>query len=217
MQIHTTDDDVNGGAREDDYDLTQQLSSDILQTIEISKIVEIGILAFLYYNISTRWYKDDKLKNNDLVQQAPISLCIESSSDILFKRLMIIDKNMAVYNEGSIDIAISTNSYDELIIGLCQDFFQVSNQLILNNKLICRILQILLFLLGKEDFLAEQKVLWKFKIHMQKKGNLLSNIDNIQPSSEELQPNREKDTRKQCQKCSQRGHNRVTCKLLLVM
>ncbi|PKY46588.1 hypothetical protein RhiirA4_461485 [Rhizophagus irregularis] len=47
MQIHTTDDDVNGGAREDDYDLTQQLSSDILQTIEISKIVEIGILAFL--------------------------------------------------------------------------------------------------------------------------------------------------------------------------
>jgi hypothetical protein len=35
---------------------------------------------------------------------------------------MIIDKNMGVYNEGSIDIAISTNSYDELIIGLCQGF-----------------------------------------------------------------------------------------------
>lgn len=30
---------------------------------------------------------------------------------------------------------------------------------------------------------------------MQRKGKLLSNIDNIQPSNEELQPNRKKDTR----------------------
>ncbi|CAB4488033.1 unnamed protein product [Rhizophagus irregularis] len=65
------------------------------------------------WHISTQWYKDDKLKNNDLVQQAPISLCIESSSDN----------------------AISINSYDELIIGLFQGFLS-SKQSIDTNHVI---------------------------------------------------------------------------------
>ena len=39
--------------------------------------------------------------------------------------------------------------------------------------------------------------------------------DNIQPSNEESQPSREKDTRKHCQKCGQKGHNRVTCKTVI--
>ena len=31
--------------------------------------------------ISAWWYKYDKLSNNELIQQSPISLCIESFSD----------------------------------------------------------------------------------------------------------------------------------------
>ncbi|PKY46589.1 hypothetical protein RhiirA4_461486 [Rhizophagus irregularis] len=112
---------------------------------------------------------------------------------------------MAVYNEGSIDIAISTNSYDELIIGLCQGFLS-SKQSIDSEQQI-----------DLQNITNPVISTREGRLPSRAKRNLLSNIDNIQPSSEELQPNREKDTRKQCQKCSQRGHNRVTCKLLLVM
>ena len=45
--------------------------------------------------------------------------------------------------------------------------------------------------------------------------NTNSYDDNIQPSNEESQPSREKDTRKHCQKCGQKGHNRVTCKTVI--
>lgn len=165
--------------------------SDILQTIEISKIVEIWCLNFScskknqfvvlmvdglhrctcnmlithgypcrhFYKIlrtssnakwhigliSTRWYKDSKLNNNDLVQQTPISLCIESPSDnisinnnvfnfeylkqvhgneLYTPALQKINDNRQKYGRAYglmkevIDIAINTNLYDELI-GLC--------------------------------------------------------------------------------------------------
>src|SRR5207248_5564857 len=91
--------------------------------------------------ISARWYKDDKLSNNELIQQSPISLCIESfldqinidnsfnleylkkicSNGLYTPALQKVNNNRQKYGcaygllREVIDAAIHTDSYDELI------------------------------------------------------------------------------------------------------
>ncbi len=93
-----------------------------------------------------------------------------------------------------------------------RDFFRVNNQLNLDLQIITN--PVISTRKGRPSGRAKSTI--EIQDSHAKKRKLLSNIDNnIQPSNEESQPSREKDTRKHCQKCGQKGHNRVTCKTVI--
>ena len=108
-----------------------------------------------------------------------------------------------------IDIAIYTDSYDELI-GLCQGFQKSIKSELLNDS---HHITNPIISTRKERQPGRAKSTIEIQDSHIKKRRCLANIDtNIQSSNKDLQSNREKDTRKRFQKCGQRGHNHVTCK-----
>ena len=117
---------------------------------------------FNFYNetsfrlISSRWYKDEKITSNIIIQD-PISLCSNTSdnaiisdanfnlghitkirgSELYTSNLQELNNNRIKYGRAhgmmkkAIDLALATNSYEELI-GICQDFL-TSKKENLNN------------------------------------------------------------------------------------
>ncbi|CAG8713114.1 18552_t:CDS:2 [Rhizophagus irregularis] len=96
--------------------------------------------------ISSRWYKDDKIASNSITQQAPISICSSEDnatnnitnfnlghitkirgSELYTPILQELNNNRIKYGRAhgmlkkAINLALATNSYEELI-GMCQDF-----------------------------------------------------------------------------------------------
>ncbi|CAB4396762.1 unnamed protein product [Rhizophagus irregularis] len=96
--------------------------------------------------ISSRWYKDDKIASNSIIQQAPISICSSEDnatnnttnfnlghitkirgSELYTPILQELNNNRIKYGcahdmlKKAINLALATNSYEELI-GMCQDF-----------------------------------------------------------------------------------------------
>ncbi|RIB11965.1 hypothetical protein C2G38_2042230 [Gigaspora rosea] len=163
-----------------------------------------------------------------LIQHNPISLCVESSNNYAVANafnleyikqlrggelytpvLRNINNTWSKYGyayglmKKVINIAINSNSYDELI-GVCQQLL-TSKQLSLNedgqseNAPIAN--PIISTRRGRPPGRAKSDV--EIQESSTKKRRNLFNIDtNIQPS----------DNRKRCKRCGEKGHNRATCK-----
>ncbi|CAG8714822.1 13320_t:CDS:1, partial [Dentiscutata heterogama] len=174
---------------------------------------------------------DNKIDNDQdfLMQHNPISLCIESSKDYAVTNytfnlehvkqlqggelytpvLRNINNTRSKYGyayrliKKIINVAINSNSYDELI-GLCQQFF-TNKQLALNeddqSENIPIANPIVSARRGRPPGRAKSDV--EIQESNTKKRRYLSNTDtNIQQSN----------NKKRCKRCGEKGHNRATCK-----
>ncbi|RHZ87487.1 hypothetical protein Glove_34g129 [Diversispora epigaea] len=161
--------------------------------------------------ISNRWYKDDKIiyDLNTILQQAPISLCNINNLDNNFKnifslehikkvrggeiftpKLQELNNNWIKYRRAYdimrkvIDLALATNSYEELI-GMYQEF--------LNNK---------------------QEILTSQDESTSNKELDIAGIKNPIITARKGRPaGRAKNNRRKCHKCGQKGHNRTTSEI----
>ncbi|CAG8848158.1 3198_t:CDS:2, partial [Gigaspora margarita] len=79
------------------------------------------------------WYRDSKIDNDQdfLIQHNPISLCMESPSNNYSVTNHTFNFEHIMQLQEVIDIAINSNSYDELI-GLYQQF--LTNKQLLDNQ-----------------------------------------------------------------------------------
>ncbi|GBC09501.1 hypothetical protein RclHR1_08910005 [Rhizophagus clarus] len=194
--------------------------------------------------ISNRWYKDDKIISNSAIHQAPISLCSNTldneiisntgsfdlghitkirGNELYTPDLQELNNNRIKYGRAHgmmkkvINLALATNSYEELI-GMCQDFL-VSKQEILGNQ--NRAEEVL----NNVELNVANPVITvrkgrpagrvKSAVEIQDKENrksCLKSVDfNIQ-RNREIQSDSSRDNRKTCHNCGQKGHNRATCK-----
>jgi hypothetical protein len=191
----------------------------------------------LFYNktffrlISSHWYKDDKIISNDVMEQAPISLCSDTSNNETINNIGVFDlghvkkirgdklytSNLQELNNNrikygrahgmmkkAINLALVTDSYEELI-GICQDFL-ASKQAILDNQN-----------QDKEALDVKNLIITVRKgrpAGRMKAAVEIQDKENTRPGREiRLDNNKEnKDNRKKCHNCGQKGHNRATCK-----
>ncbi|RIB24921.1 hypothetical protein C2G38_2167220 [Gigaspora rosea] len=132
------------GAREDDYKVTKIHLADIMSSNQILEIWRV-VISWL---IAARWYKDNFTNDNDILQQPPITLCVNSdqyqsiiehltykfdyikqirSAEVYSLPLQEVNSTRQKYGRGqgiirkALDIAIATNSFDELM-GICHGF-----------------------------------------------------------------------------------------------
>lgn len=212
------------------------------------KILRCSIQAKWHIGlIAARWYKDDIIEgSNDIWQQCPITLCVNSNQDqsndeypmYKFDYIKQI-RGTEVYNpvlreinnawrkygraqgimRKALDIAISTNSYDEFM-GICHGFildkqeiqdsntkmeeveFNIKNPVISTRK-------------GRPAGRAKSTV--EIQDQRVKKRRYLQPLEvNNQITNEFESINDrsvEKDKRKTCQNCGNKGHNKATCKI----
>lgn len=197
--------------------------------------------------IASRWYKDDIIDgNNDIWQQSPITLCINSNQEqnndqyLVYKFDYIKQiRGAEFYNQNlreincirrkygkvhglmwkALNAAIATNSYDEFI-GICHGFisdkqailesgqnieeidFNIKNPIITTRK-------------GRPAGKAKSCIEIQDQ-HARKWWHLQPLDDNNQMSNNNASGsnNNEKDKRKTCQNCGEKGHNRITCKFI---
>ncbi|GES77558.1 hypothetical protein GLOIN_2v1474313 [Rhizophagus clarus] len=225
-----SEDDYNEGVREDHYETVKILFSDILATIMKFEIVKI-------------WRIDNKITSNVIIQQAPISLCSNTSDNEIISdtnnfnlghitkikgaelytlNLQELNNNHIKYGRAhgmmkkAIDLILSTNSYEEFI-GICQDFL-VSKQEILDNiqhqvkEVLNNNDMVNLIIMVRKGRLTGRM---KSAVEIQDKEgrrNCLRSIDlNILKSGNKTQLDN-KDNRKTCHNCEQKGYNYATCK-----
>ncbi|GBB96161.1 hypothetical protein RclHR1_00270007 [Rhizophagus clarus] len=250
IQTHS-EDDYNKGVREDHYEIAKILLSNISATITNSEIVKIwqivvscGIKNHYVILISDRsHYRDDKITSNVIIQQAPISLCSNTSDNRIINgarnfnlghitkirgaelytlNLQELNNNRMKYVRAhgmikkTIDLALATNSYEELV-GICQDFL-ANKQRILDN-INHQVKEIL-----NNDNIANPIITArkgrpagriKSAVEIQDKGNKRNYLRtiklNIQRGGNETQLDN-KDNRKTYQNCEQKGYDCTTCK-----
>jgi len=171
------------------------------------------------------------------MQQAPISLCSNTLGSEIINNTGIFDlghitkirgdelytpdlqklnNNRIKYGRAHgmmkkvINLALATNSYEELI-GMCQDFLTSKQEIIkdqnqakevLNNKELDVTNPVITVRKGRPAGRVKSAVEIQDK---ENKKHCLNSIDlNIQGGRE--------DNRKTCHNCGQKGHNRATCK-----
>ena len=194
--------------------------------------------------ISSRWYKDNKITSNAAMQQASISLCSNTLGDEMISNAGIFDlghitkirgnelytpnlqernNNRIKYGRAHgmmkkvINLALATNSYEELI-GMCQDFLTSKQEIIkdqnqakevLNNKELDVTNPVITVRKGRPAGRIKSAVEIQDK---ENKKHCLNAVDlNIQ-RDREIQLDNSKDNRKTCHNCGQKGHNRATCR-----
>ncbi|RIA93460.1 hypothetical protein C1645_819426 [Glomus cerebriforme] len=193
IETHT-EDNYNEGIREDHYETTKILLGNILATITKSEIMKIWL-------ISSHWYKDDKITLNSTAQQIPISIC-SNTSNTSENNTIKLNNNRIKYGRAhgimkkAINLALATNSYEELI-GMYQDFLARKQETLDQNQ-------------GKPPGRVKSAVEIQDK---ESRRHYLKSIDlNIQKGGNETQLDNSRDNRKTCQNCGQKGHNCATCK-----
>jgi len=115
----------------------------------------------------------------------------------------------------AINLALATNSYDELI-GMCQDFLASKREILdnqnlaLNNEGLDIANPIITVRKGRPAGRAKSAVEIQDK---ESRRQCLKSIDlNIQKDGNETQLGNSSDNRRTCHNCGQKGHNRATCK-----
>jgi hypothetical protein len=117
----------------------------------------------------------------------------------------------------AINLALATNSYEELI-GMCQDFLTRKQETLdqnqvketLDNDELDVVNPIITVRKGRPPGRVKSAV----EIHdKESRRHCLKSIDlNIQKSGNKIQLGNSRDNRKTCQNCGQKGHNCATCK-----
>ncbi|RIB08601.1 hypothetical protein C2G38_2270667 [Gigaspora rosea] len=190
--------------------------------------------------IARRWYKDNVIKEtpNKIWEQSSISLCTNEiqnednhiiefrylkeicESDVYTPVLQEINSTQQKYGRVQgimrkvLDLAIYTNSYDELI-GICQNFILDKQQIqepqkddelnIENPRVTAR--------KGRRPGRAKSTV--EIQDNQLKKRRYLQPVNMNQTVNDPgtaCNGSKEKDTHKTCQNCRQKGHNKATCK-----
>ena len=184
-----------------------------------------------------RWYKDDIIEGNrdEVWQQSYITLCVDStqnqnideyqihdfgymkrirSPDIYTPILQEINDNRRKYGRAQgimrkvLDLALATNSYDELI-GICQSFILDKQQkqesenveFDIGNPIITT---------WKERPPRRAKSTIEIQDKQSRKRRYLQPIEVNETKNMDNKLN-EKDTHKTYQNCEQKRHNRATC------
>ncbi|CAG8794500.1 12702_t:CDS:2, partial [Gigaspora margarita] len=164
--------------------------------------------------IAAHWYKDNFTNDNDIWQQSPITLCINSDqyqsiikhpiykfdyikqirgAEVYSLLLQEVNSTRQKYGRGqdimrkALDIAIATNLFDELM-GICHGF-----------------------ILDKQERQPPGRAKSCVEIEDQPaKKNQCLEVE-VNQITDKIDKN--KDKRKTCQICELKGHNRVICKL----
>ncbi|UZO14690.1 uncharacterized protein OCT59_006140 [Rhizophagus irregularis] len=117
----------------------------------------------------------------------------------------------------AINLALATNSYEELI-GMCQDFLVRKQDTLdqnqvketLDNEELDVVNPIITVRKGRPPGRVKSAVKIQDK---ESRRHCLKSIDlNVQKGGNETQLGNSRDNRKTCQNCGQKGHNRATCK-----
>ena len=177
------------------------------------------------------------------MQQAPISLCSNilgseiinntgifdlghitkiRGDELYTPNLQELNNNRIKYGRAHgmmkkvINLALATNSYEELI-GICQDFLSSKQEIIenqnqakeaLNNKELDVANPVITARKGRPGGRVKSAV----EIQDKENKRCLNSVDlNIQGGCE-IQLDNSKNNRKTCHNCGQKGHNRATCK-----
>ncbi|RHZ81364.1 hypothetical protein Glove_121g20 [Diversispora epigaea] len=234
IKIHS-EDNYNEGSREDHYELAKVLLEDILITIEKSSIVEIWRVVISCGIKNYRWYKDDKIifDTNDINQHSPISLCNTIDSEIInygnnfnlehikkvrgnevfTPKLQELNNNRIKYGRAHgmmkkvIDLALATNSYEELV-GMCQDFLNskqeiLTSQNLVNGSISNKELEITNPVITVRKGRPTGRA--KSAVEIQDKENKKPVLN--------IQRDGNNDNRRKCHKCGQKGHNRTTSEI----
>ncbi|CAG8625384.1 6967_t:CDS:2 [Cetraspora pellucida] len=150
------------------------------QIMKVWKLVISGVIKSQYIIL----YKNDLIEhNNNIWQQPSVTLCIDSNQNIN-NYISDFGYIKEAYNSDVLDLAIVTNSYNELI-DICQ---------------------------GRPPGRAKSTV--ELQDNQTKKYCYLQPINNNQTFNKPEIANRKikkKNTRKTCQNCRKKGHNRATC------